>query len=69
MDLTDEELIRRAVQYPPTGRGEHCRWSLVGAVFSLGSTSSIALCRRFGCDPDDRLGRYEDDDPDDEDLE
>lgn len=27
------------------------RWAHLGDVFGLGSTSAIALCRRFGLDP------------------
>jgi len=52
-ELSDEELIRRAVT--SAGHGSHKgapMWSEVGAVFGLGSGYSSDLCRRFGVDPD-----------------
>ncbi|HEY4530120.1 MAG TPA: hypothetical protein VIG97_07305 [Luteimonas sp.] len=35
------------------------RWSHVMDATGLGSQSSIALCRRFGFDPDEKVGGHE----------
>lgn len=57
----DELLIRRVVM-TPVGYGRMPRWSHVGAAFSIGSTSARSLCTRFGVDPDEMLGEWDDDD-------
>lgn len=62
MDLTDEDLVRRAVRYPPTNTGAMPRWSHVGAIFGIGSTSAAELCVRFGFDPDEVIGNPRDED-------
>lgn len=53
--ISDEELLRRAVK---SARSRACRkgstefrWAGVSWAFSLGSTYSAQLCRRFGLDP------------------
>lgn len=33
----------------------HLRWAAASDLFSIGSTSAIALCRQHGLDPDERL--------------
>ena len=55
----DHVLIHRLVQSPPTGRGRLPRWSHVAWAFSVGSTTGAALCRRFGVDPDEMLGEWQ----------
>ena len=58
MNLTAEDLVLRAVS--SAGHGETTelpRWSWVGRIFSVGSTSATHLCRRFGFDPDEPRGR------------
>lgn len=45
-----ERLIERAVKYAPRESGVP-RWSTIGRVFALGSTSAINLCRQFNVDP------------------
>jgi hypothetical protein len=62
VELTDVELLRRVVKCPPASHRPASRWSLVGAVFSVGSTSATALCRRLGFDPDETIGFEEGDD-------
>lgn len=56
-DITDGELLRRAVRsFKPTRSILALpRWSRVARVFSLGSTYAAQLCRRYGCDPDERV--------------
>ncbi len=34
------------------------RWSCVGELLGLGSTSSRNMCRRFGFDPDEAMGSF-----------
>lgn len=50
-DITDEQLIRRAIMNARWKNGEP-RWAAVANAFSLGSTYAIQLCRRFNVDPD-----------------
>jgi hypothetical protein len=56
-DIPDAKLISRAVRGARPRNGRVPRWSAVGEVFALGSTFSIQLCRRFGVDPDEQIGR------------
>lgn len=56
-DITDEQLLERAVKAARPRRGRVPRWSAVADLFALGSTYSIQLCRRFGLDPDQQIGR------------
>lgn len=50
----DENDLRRLVSAPPGWVHEgRPRWSCVGAALSRGSGHSIALCRRFGFDPNE----------------
>lgn len=60
--LRDHELLRRACANPPHHRGPSLRWSLVGRVFGVGSGTATRLCKRFGLDPDESLGEWQDDD-------
>jgi hypothetical protein len=56
MGLSDADLVERAVRNArPRGTGKFVRWSAVGEAFGLGSTSSMALCKRFGLNPDDQI--------------
>ena len=54
-DISDEELLRRAVvcARAPNACVSHPRWFGVSRVFVLGSTYSQQLCRRFGLDPEE----------------
>lgn len=56
-DIPDAQLLERAVKSARPKRGRVPRWSAVGDAFALGSTYSIQLCRRFGIDPDQQIGR------------
>lgn len=54
----DAGLIRRAIEYAGgASHGREPRWSHVGKIFGVGSTSASLLCSRLGFDPDaDRGG-------------
>lgn len=56
-DIPDEQLLSRAVRNARPRKGRVPRWSAVADAFALGSTFSIQLCRRFGLDPDQQIGR------------
>lgn len=60
-DIEDDELLRRAVLLARSTRHpkgvKHPRWVAVMSLFSLGSTYSAQLCRRFGLDPDEMVKR------------
>ena len=56
MNLSDAELIERAIRHcKPKHYDSVPRWSVVGNLFGLGSTSSYLLCKRFDIDPDEIL--------------
>ena len=55
--LTPMELIERAVIFPVGWKRGQPRWSAVGAIFAISSTSSHAVCRAVGQDPNDIKGR------------
>lgn len=59
------ELIKRAVEAPAGWQPRQPRWSAVGCVFSVGSTTATNLCREFGVDPDDERP-WADDEGDDQ---
>ena len=52
--IPDEELLRRVVRHVARKRSrrKEFAWAAVSEAFSLGSTFSMQLCRRFGLDPD-----------------
>lgn len=54
-DISDEELLRRAVVYAcaTTIWVANRRWVLVGCAFDLDRDQSQQLCRRFGLDPEE----------------
>ena len=60
-DIPDDQLLRRAVagaRSTEYRKGQlHARWIAVADVFSLGSTYSHQLCRRFGLNPDEMVKR------------
>jgi len=64
-DLTDADLIRRAVQSAGRDGPRVPRWAAVRRVFSLGSTSATHLCLAVGVDPEEMVGI----DPDMEDCD
>jgi len=55
--IPDEKLLERAVRNARPRKGRVPRWAAVSDAFSLGSAFSIQLCRRFGVDPDQQIGR------------
>ena len=63
MSLTAEDLVKRAVASAGHGEREELpRWSWVGRIFGVGSTSAAHLCRHFGFDPDETRGRDDSED-------
>lgn len=56
-EISDEELLRRAVRSCRRGRGRWKvpLWSVVSDTFALGSTFSFELCRRFELDPEEAV--------------
>lgn len=54
-DIPDAELLRRCVGRKGHGRKEP-RWVRVMDRFLLGSTYARQLCRRYGFDPDEKVG-------------
>lgn len=51
-DISDEELLRRAVTTVAKQKKRQPTWAKIMDVFMLGSTYSAQLCRRFDIDPD-----------------
>lgn len=54
----DAEMLERAVRSvgdPGRGRGGRPRWAMVADRLAVGATLAMALCRRFGLDPDEQL--------------
>jgi hypothetical protein len=60
-DISDEELLRRAVNNARASRGranaKHPRLTAVMDVFALGSTYARQLCARFGVEPEEMVKR------------
>lgn len=57
-DIPDNELLGRAVRNCRARQsGKSPRWVGVSDTFTLGSTYSMQLCRRYGVDPDELVGR------------
>lgn len=54
--VSDSDLVERAVRGAERLTGRFPRWSHVGRIFSIGSGSATALCRRFDLDPDEVVG-------------
>jgi len=56
INLTEYELLTRAVKYAkPHEEGASPKWSVVGELFGLGSTSAHQLCRYAGVDPHEMM--------------
>ena len=55
-DIPDNELLGRAVRGCRSRRGKVPMWSAIADQFSLGSTYSHQLCRRYGVDPEQVVG-------------
>lgn len=58
--MSERDLLENAVRLAlprGRGRGKHPRWVAVMDTFALGSGYSHALCRRFGFDPDEKVGQ------------
>lgn len=56
-DISDDALLARAVKNARSSHHWHPRWTAVADIFSLGSTYSAELCRRYGVDPDAQVRR------------
>lgn len=56
-DISDDELLRRAVKGVHGSYAGQPRWSAIMDRFALGSTYAAQLCRRFGFDPDEVVRR------------
>ena len=52
-DISDEELLRRAVLNSTPSARSAPRWVVVMNLLGLGSTYSHQICHRFGLDPDE----------------
>ena len=54
--LSDDELLRRAVQNAPIAMGAQTyRWPAVALLFDVDRAAARALCERFGFDPDEAV--------------
>ncbi len=56
MPHSDAVLLENAVRSAHRGRLKGIRWGHVVDVLCVGSTSAIALCRRYGLDPEEDVG-------------
>jgi hypothetical protein len=64
-DITARDLVLRALRNLPNRSADRReRWSAVSWAFGLGSTYSHELCRNFGLDPNEQIGRDRADEPD-----
>lgn len=55
---SDEILLKQAVRSARThheSRARRPRWSHVADAFGVGSSLSMALCRRFDLDPEEKI--------------
>lgn len=54
-----DDLVERAVRKLAFNerKNGHCLWSVVGALFGLGSTSATRLCIDMGLNPDMKVKR------------
>ncbi len=57
IELAERELLRRAVRNARPREGKRVRWGVIGALFALGSTSSMRLCEEFKVDPHEMIGK------------
>lgn len=57
-ERTDQDLLSWVIEHA-SGYGRAPRWSFVGQLFGLGSTSAIALCERFGHNPHTARGSFD----------
>jgi len=54
-ERTDTELLKTAIEHFDSQRRAP-RWWHVASLLGLGSTSSYAICRRMGLDPNEEIG-------------
>jgi len=54
-DISDEDLLRRAVANARPRQRRQVRWAIIMDLFGLGSTYSQELCARFDLNPDDEI--------------
>lgn len=57
-DVTDAQLVERAVRAAKPCGGRQIRWGSVKDAFSCGSTLAAHLCKRFGLDPDEYIDKF-----------
>ena len=50
-EISDEELVGRAVRHAVRSSGRRARWAYVSELFACGRTVAVALCDRYGIDP------------------
>jgi hypothetical protein len=57
-DLSDVELLRRAVTYSHRhGFDVVEKWREIASLFGIGETVARSLCKRFGVDPNEHVMR------------
>lgn len=54
----DDKLLKQVIRnvFPSSNRGKRPMWAYVMDRFAVGSSVAIALCRRYGFDPDATKG-------------
>jgi ribosomal protein S13 len=60
LGYSDADLVERAILNAGRNRPERERIWAVCDAFGLGRTRAEILCRRFGVDPEDTVGSYDD---------
>jgi hypothetical protein len=58
-DIEDSALVARVVCHPKGWKSHQTRWSAVGCVFSVGSTTAARLCREHGENPNETRREHE----------
>lgn len=53
---SDADLLERAVRGARSGRAKNPRWHHVANAMGVGSTVATSLCRRYGLNPDEKVG-------------
>lgn len=58
VDLSDDQLLRRAVTYTrPCGFEAIEKWRAVATLFGVDRAVAQSLCRRFGVNPDELVAQ------------
>lgn len=59
MSRSDADYLAWVVEHAGSRADrERPRWSFVAEIFGLGSTSAWEMCKRFGFDPEEIMGRF-----------